>query len=146
MMDQLHVRNKVQAALDKKSMRVDPKKLAVWTESLLEVLLLHYQNGSHWFQLDEILHYVTLEDIHTNVVGLNRDYEFTKELFLQHPEEAEDPRLQTPDETFGENTGSQRCPVCKGTDTVTMSRQVRCADEPTSEYVYCVCGHKWRTM
>ena len=41
--------------------------------------------------------------------------------------------------------GIYKCPKCGSRKVITIQKQTRSADEPTTEFNTCVCGYKWRS-
>ena len=128
---------------------VDQSQKQLWIQTVSEILQLYSEDGSEMFQLQEILHYATREDVLSNRVGLNRDCQHTEALFLASDYNMECDqiaRLQSPEETFHGDVRSVICPKCHGSNTTTVSIQTRSSDEPTGEQIFCPCKHSWTTM
>ncbi len=96
------------------------------------------------FQLDEIMHYTTVEDIQAGTVVLNGEERQLEKLFNEF-HNRERVRLQEPDTTLGTSIHVDKCVRCQSSNTLSMARQTRSVDEPMSIYVQCLtCGHRWR--
>lgn len=109
-----------------------------------KALAIPYESRIAQLKRDELLHYVTAEDIRNLRVISNRDYLYLKQLFVESQDKNMS-KLQTPEETFGEKVSSEPCRKCGSVETITMAIQVRSADEPTSYYSQCEsCSHRWR--
>lgn len=126
------------------------EQIGLWCSKACSVLNLYKQLSVAEFQLKEVLHYVTVEDIINLNVRVKSDEENIKKLFIEKtmPESTNkcSNNLQSPEQTFGEEIKSDPCPKCKSTKTITMAMQRRSADEPVSYYSQCfVCSMRWRT-
>lgn len=106
--------------------------------------------------IDEMLHYVTLEDIRSGVVRLHQDQERLRTMYSEYfhhgnpdgnrpPQTGVHPCIRVPEETFDRKIDSKKCPRCLSTDTITIQMQKRSIDEPGSYFSQCVqCNHRWR--
>jgi DNA-directed RNA polymerase subunit M/transcription elongation factor TFIIS len=117
-----------------------------WCSKTASLLGLYSNLSLAKFELEEILHYFKSSDINTLTIGTERDAELVLSMFTENIPEQECFHLQKPEETFQEIVESDACTKCKSTDTMTLARQTRSADEPTSYYSECyTCKHKWRS-
>lgn len=100
------------------------------------------------FQLQEIMHYLTLENIEKMEIPVNPELAYVGKMYMET--EFKDDiechgRLQTPEETFGEDIETPPCRKCKDTNIAIIPIQKRSADEPTSYYYQCrKCNHRWK--
>jgi DNA-directed RNA polymerase subunit M/transcription elongation factor TFIIS len=96
------------------------------------------------FQLEEVIYFVTAEEILKGIVNLNPDRSSMIQQF-HSVTVSENSSLQTPEETFGKRLLSPQCIKCKGYNTISMQRQARSIDEPGRTDFQCLdrCGHAW---
>lgn len=107
------------------------------------------------FQLDETIHYLTLDQLTNCIVPHKAENVYVVELYKQlTPDEklsttgkTYKDRLQKPADTFGEQIGGALCKKCKKSEAAMMAIQTRSADEPTSYYWQCKdskCNFAWK--
>lgn len=100
------------------------------------------------FQLSEICHYVTVNDIAEGKIPLQRDKSYVKQMYVQKRlNDEEDKLYQKPYETFGEKVHGMKCinKHCNQSDVVICPIQTRSSDEPTSYFYECRnCNRKWK--
>jgi DNA-directed RNA polymerase subunit M/transcription elongation factor TFIIS len=97
------------------------------------------------FQMYEVIHYLTLEQIENCKVVLNPDKDFIANLFKSY-----DPTihsvLQDPSVTFQRELKSTQCPKCGKHNTLSCQVQKRAIDEPGRvEYTCYDCKNQWIT-
>lgn len=127
----------VERALADKPWRdqVTKEQIQLWQQKLASV-----KTAS---QLEEVLHYVTLEQVQNGDVPLQSEYDYLVREYK--PALATRQPLKTPEDTFGEKTATRPCPKCHSRDTGFFAIQMRSADEPTSYLHYCnTCKHNWK--
>lgn len=127
----------VEQALANKPWReqVTPEQRQRWQQKLASVKTA--------FQLEEILHYVTLEQVQNGEVSLQSEYDYLVRNY--QPTLTTHQPLKTPEETFGEKIATRPCPKCHSRDTGFFAVQMRSADEPVSYLHYCnTCKHNWK--
>lgn len=97
------------------------------------------------FQVEEVLHFLTLEQLTHNVVNLNPDKDYVHGLFANKPIIV-NTHLQSPSVTFNtEKTGFQ-CPNCRQFKGCPMHEQHRASDEPgRTRYLCSNCDTQWFT-
>lgn len=117
----------------------------------------HYRDlGVLMFQLDETIHYLTLQQLEAGIVPHKAEHAYVIELFKQQSAEEIlssakdfDKKLQTPEVTFGEKVSGIICKKCKRSEVTMQARQTRSADEPTSYFYQCKdskCNHRWKDV
>lgn len=90
------------------------------------------------FHAEEVVHYVTQEQINAGVIDLQPDMRFIHQGFVM-PERTE---FANPETTFGQKSTVARCARCSGL-LVTENIQKRASDEPGNTYHVCDrCGHR----
>jgi DNA-directed RNA polymerase subunit M/transcription elongation factor TFIIS len=97
------------------------------------------------FQLNEVIHFVTEEQINTHTIVLNPDRAMMASLFknkispLHH-------QLQDPSVTFEKDLKNTQCQRCKKFNTLSIQSQKRAIDEPGRNDYQCLdCKHRWFT-
>lgn len=132
---------KVQALNQKKNWELSDQVLTKWANRL------HKQKVDH-FQIDEILHYATKEQVEKNMVDneiLNSDKLFMRKLCLQNPVTITKV-YQDPSVTFGQESEAFLCLKCKKMTGSPMPEQRRTSDEPMRVVYFCrFCEHIWFT-
>lgn len=124
-----------------------------WVNKVYEYTL-HYPSLSVMqFQLEELLHYLTLQDLLQLKISANSEYQYVAKLYLEKGESVmqisdNQAYLQNPDVTFGEKVPSAICIRCKKSEATMQMRQTRSADEPSDYFFECKdtlnCGYKWK--
>ena len=114
----------------------------------MEKHMAHFSSpGAVQFQVDEIVHYLRLEQLLRNEIPNQIKYDHVVDMYMtaggkavtKHP-------IQPPEVTYGEVLHSAKCPKCHGTNTTSMAVQKRSPDEPTSYVHECLataCKNKW---
>jgi DNA-directed RNA polymerase subunit M/transcription elongation factor TFIIS len=143
----------VKDACKKKNWKVSNKSVQRWAEKTHQILVLYKTESLAMFKLVEIMHYVTLQDLKDEKVGVQRDDEVLKNLFQNKKNITPEPSivLTLPEVTFNQDIKGIKCPRCKSSDnTITYSRQTRSADEPTDHFGECSgsakkrCTYTWK--
>jgi DNA-directed RNA polymerase subunit M/transcription elongation factor TFIIS len=95
------------------------------------------------FQLNEVIHFVTEEQINNNVIVLNPDRAMIAVLFKNIMNVSQ--KFQDPNVTFGKDLKNTQCPKCKGFNTLSVQAQTRAIDEPGRWDYECLdpCRHRW---
>jgi DNA-directed RNA polymerase subunit M/transcription elongation factor TFIIS len=92
------------------------------------------QKGKLEFFLDEILTYITKDDVRQGIVRENAERNYMSRV----PRTEVDYGLQDPDTTFGQHLDTRRCPRCKSsTDVRWVTQQRRSIDEPITHVLLC---------
>lgn len=113
------------------------------TDEQVSAWLRQFETVKTDFQREEVLHYVTLEQVQTGVISLQSEYDYLVSQY--QPALATTQPLQSPEQTFGEKTVTRPCPKCRSRDTTFFIVQLRSADEPSSVVHKCgSCGHNWK--
>lgn len=102
-------------------------------------------------QKEEILHYLTEEQIKQKTVSTQAEYDY---LVTQYQSQYQSQYqintttrhiLKNPQDTFGEKIANRPCPKCSSRDTTFFAIQNRSADEPTSYFFQCSnCQYSWK--
>lgn len=119
-----------------------------WLNNLQRRIAQHRTPDVALFQIQEIVHYLTLDQLLNGTIPVKAEYEVVKKLYHEL-ESRKDPRvlelergLQDPSCTFGENIKAILCKACGG-ECRMQARQKRAADEPTSYMIECKsCGKR----
>jgi DNA-directed RNA polymerase subunit M/transcription elongation factor TFIIS len=120
------------------------KKLDEWADKVVRHMSHHTSISVVRFQLEEICHYLSEEDVNNKVVPLQNEHKFTA-LLYKEMDTTTAFTLQTPDETFGEHVDGTVCVNCKKTNVISMAIQKRSPDEPTSYFHQCPdCNARWK--
>jgi DNA-directed RNA polymerase subunit M/transcription elongation factor TFIIS len=93
------------------------------------------------FQMHEVIHFVTEQQIQKCEVVLNADKLYTKSQF-ETKGATTNPKLQKPAETFQKELRGKQCPICKNPNVPHFHEQKRSSDEPGTDSYICPCG--WR--
>lgn len=109
----------------------------------------HYTSPSEFeFYLDELLPYVTLDDIRQGSINLQPEVMYVESLYRQRAAEmtASDHSsgLQKPEVTFGAEVKVEHCHKCKIGECEIQIRQLRSGDEPAETLYICkrsLCKH-----
>ena len=113
------------------------------SDEQVEAWLVKLQSIKTEFQLEEVLHYVTLEQVQQGYVPSQPEYEYLTRQY--QPTSSTSQPIQTPEKTFGEKIVNRPCPRCHSTETGFLAAQLRSADEPTSYLFKCeTCGYNWK--
>ena len=141
--------------IHKENWVVTPEVIKKWFEKANE-RMSHYRSVNVLtFQLDETIHYLTLDQLLNCIVPHKAENAFVIDLFKQlSPDEKltstgkiYKEKLQKPSDTFGEQVVGALCKKCKRSEAAFFALQTRSADEPTSYYWQCKdskCNHRWK--
>lgn len=108
--------------------------------------------GGSKYMVEELVHYVTIEELKSGKVATSPDQKCVEEAFsqltaIELTEEEVNDLLQSPDVTFGETLEKRPCRKCKKTNTLMFHLQARSVDEPTQTFFICLdtgCKFKWK--
>lgn len=124
-----------------------PKKvLQRWVDNVEERVACYSPEVSE-FQLAEILHYATLQDVQDGYVPVQGEQRYLLANYENIPaiDNPTQKLLQSPEITFGVVIESPPCPKCRETNVTATSVQDRKSDEATSTHYHCPdCGHAWK--
>lgn len=125
--------------------------------SLQDWLRLVFDRGRHYtsqsefeFYLDELLPYVTLDDIRQGSINLQPEVLYVESLYRQRAAlNASDQSsgLQKPEVTFGAEVKVQLCRKCRVGECSIQVIQTRSADEPAYTFYTCkrnLCKYTWK--
>lgn len=143
----------IQKKIQDKGWDVKPEVVTQWLQKL-QRYVSHYKNLAviRW-QLEEIIHYLTLNQLQQLKIPSNGEHDCVVNHFRQlgplqsssRTEQSLQTRLQAPEETFGEKIETAPCGKCGGTNVTSLAIQTRSADEPTSYYYQCRdCNARWK--
>jgi DNA-directed RNA polymerase subunit M/transcription elongation factor TFIIS len=146
-------KNLLAKKMKKEKWSVPPEKIKLWFEKVNEHMS-HYRSFSVLqFQLDEIFHYLTLEELTNTIVPSKSEHNYVIQLYKSQSEAEiqlgmadHNKNLQSPDVTFKQVLTSALCPKCKH-EATSMTIQKRSADEPSQYFHECKntnCKWKWK--
>ncbi len=119
-----------------------------WAEKVMEYMVFYKDEQLIRFQLDEITHYVTKQQILDGEVPNKPEQQYLIEMYRQHCVTHQAiSHLQSPVETFGQAVKGIICRKCRRSEATMQAIQTRSADEPTSYYYQCKdssCNHRWK--
>ena len=124
-----------------------------WSTKVVEKLSLYRDVCMAILQLDELIHYITAEEMQKGIVPNKSEHEHVKKLYKQRELERQSKpkpnpkKLQSPDTTYGEVLQTRICKKCRKSETTFQARQKRSADEPTTYFFQCKdtinCKFSW---
>ncbi len=100
------------------------------------------------FQLNEVIHFVTEQQLNSNTIVLNPDRAMMAELFKNKISDVHH-KLQDPSVTFEKDLKCTQCPRCKKFNTLSVQSQRRSIDEPGRVDYQCLdcpdTKNRWHT-
>jgi len=130
-----------------------PEKIKNWCEKLNEHMYHYTSLSILQFQLDELIHYLTIDDILNGIIPSKSEHSYVIALYKQQSDTEVQSgvsdihkKLQSPDITFGQILKSAACLRCKH-ETTLITAQKRSPDEPQQYFHQCKninCRFQWK--